>query len=243
MNRVPAKRVWCFASLAIGLLAWDLGSKSWVFNRLGYPFHQSDWKYATDFLWGRLEIQLMTSFNRGALWGIGQGYSWLFALLSLGAAGFILYWLFVRGEARSWWLTVTLALIMAGTLGNLYDRLHLHGCQDGNGPVFGVRDFLYFKIPFIAYEWPLQFHLIQEYDWPIFNFADVFLVTGAILLTLHSLQAPVDNKPSSAGELSSETSATDASPSSANAANTAESVTSNLPPMPPANPASGDTPG
>jgi signal peptidase II len=47
-------------------------------------------------------------------------------------------------------------LILAGTLGNLYDRL-----------VFdGVRDFLHF-------------YLI---DWPVFNIADCCLVCGAFLL-------------------------------------------------------------
>lgn len=191
-ERLPANRYWCFGLLATTALTWDLLSKWWTFKELGYPFRQSDWNWESNCLWGRFTIDLTTSFNQGALWGIGQGYSGVFAALSLVAAAFVLYWLFVRGEARSWWLTICLALIMAGTLGNLYDRLHLHGCEFADGsPAYGVRDFLHMTIP--GFRWsfsPFSFDLVRSYEWPIFNFADSYLVTGAIMLTLHSFKAP-----------------------------------------------------
>src|SRR5215472_13647220 len=143
MKAVPTSRYWCFCLLAAGCLAIDLVSKSWVFAALGAPGGKSRWSWGSNLLWGRFEFRLTTVFNKGALFGIGQGYSWLFALLSLVAAAGIVYWLFVRGHASSWWLTVTLALILAGALGNLYDRLHLHGWRDPDGtPLYGVRDFL-----------------------------------------------------------------------------------------------------
>ena len=66
--------------------------------------------------------------------------------------------------------------IMAGTLGNLYDRAGLHGLVDANGAaIYGVRDFLLFTF--------------GNFHWPVFNFADVFLVTGAIMLGIQSLRA------------------------------------------------------
>ncbi len=191
MTRVPASRYWCFAILAAGGLAADLLSKSWVFTELGAPHRDSEWSYATNFLWGRFEFRLTTLFNKGALFGMGQGFSWLFALLSIAAAGGIVYWLFVRGQARSWWLTITLGLILAGALGNLYDRLHLHGWTDERGrPEYGVRDFLNCTIPGIEFEGWLRPKLRPEYHWPVFNLADVYLVTGAIMLTLYSFVTP-----------------------------------------------------
>lgn len=199
MTAVPSSRYWCFGILAAGGLAADLVSKWWVFSELGAPHRSSDWSYGADFLWGRFEFRLTTTFNRGALFGIGQGLSWLFALLSVTAAAMIVYWLFVRGHARSWWLTVTLALILAGALGNLYDRLHLHGWTDAAGaPLYGVRDFLNCTIPWIEFHGLLHPGLKRAYEWPVFNFADVYLVTGAVMLTLYSFTTTAPSPPKAA---------------------------------------------
>ncbi|MSR57347.1 MAG: signal peptidase II [Planctomycetaceae bacterium] len=200
MNQVPQNRYWCFGLLAASALAWDLISKAWVFAELGYPKRVSDWSYSMPLLWGQFSMQLTTWFNQGALFGIGQGLGWLFAVLSIGAAAGIVYCLFIRGQATSWWLTVTLALILAGALGNLYDRLYLHGCVDpaSGKPLPGVRDFLQCDIPLVGYEWPFHFYLIERFNWPVFNFADMYLVVGAIMLTLYSLFAPAPRGQTSA---------------------------------------------
>src|SRR5436305_586252 len=72
-----------------------------------------------------------------------------------------------RSYLRLFWvlaafgLIASLGLILAGTLGNLYDRI-----------VFsGVRDFL---------------HWYRYFDWPVFNIADCCLVCGAGLLLAHA---------------------------------------------------------
>tara|TARA_R110002072_G_C7978996_1_gene536084 strand:+ start:101121 stop:101732 length:612 start_codon:yes stop_codon:yes gene_type:complete len=189
MTSVPRNRyVWFFLLAIIGL-AIDLGTKSAVFGQLGYPGGRSIWN--ADFFgdWGN--VQLLTSINEGALWGMGQGYTWLFALLSIFAVAGVSVWLFVFGAARSLWLTIALGLIMAGTLGNLYDRLGLHECVRPDGSaIYGVRDFLAFTF--------------GTYHYPIFNIADCFLVTGAIMLAIQSFRAehtgePVGESPASAG--------------------------------------------
>ncbi len=79
-------------------------------------------------------------------------------LLAVWACAVILVDLFMRdGVSRRSLLWVSLlGLILAGALGNLYDRVVFNG----------VRDFLYF-------------YLI---DWPVFNVADCCLVCGAFLL-------------------------------------------------------------
>ena len=129
-----------------------------------------------------MKFRLFTSFNPGALWGIGQEHTWVFASLSVVAIGGVIYWLFIRRAAVSWWLTVSLSLILGGTLGNLFDRISLHGYTDVNGqPIRAVRDFLLFTF--------------GGYNFPVFNFADSFLVTGAIMLVVHSLVFSADEVP------------------------------------------------
>lgn len=192
MQRVPASRYVVFIVLTLAGLAADNLSKWRVFEALGYPGGQSDWSWSSPFLWGRFSIQFTTNFNQGALFGIGQGMTGMFAVLSLVAVTFVIYWLFVRKEAKSLWLTITLGLIMAGALGNLFDRLYLHRCVNANGePLYGVRDFIDCTIPFLRWDGGFSFTRIAEYRWPIFNLADTFLVTGAIMLTLYSLFAPM----------------------------------------------------
>lgn len=190
MKRVPANRFVIFFLLASAGLFWDLLSKQTVLDDLGYPgvagqhvifsHPPGSEGQSIEYLSGWVTFSLYSSFNEGALWGVGQGFAWLFAGLSVLAVVGVIYWLFVRGAAISLWLTISLACIMAGTLGNLYDRMAWHGCLN---PVTGepwqaVRDFLLFTFG----GWP----------WPVFNFADVFLVTGAIMLVLHSFQAELE---------------------------------------------------
>jgi signal peptidase II len=200
MKPVPASRYIVFALLAGGGLFWDLWTKHTVFADLGYPggYVESPFEgqhslfdspphregESSPYLDGWLKARLFTSFNQGALWGIGQGWTWVFALLSVVAAIGVFYWLLVYGAAISKWLTVALSLIMAGTLGNLWDRVGLHGCEVNGQLLFAVRDFLLFTF--------------GEYHWPVFNFADVFLVTGAIMLVLQSFFSGTDSPTSSA---------------------------------------------
>ncbi len=173
LNGIPILHYVVFFVLSINLLVWDLYSKWHVFSTLGFEHRQSESWFV--WLWGKDVFRLMTSFNHGALWGMGQGYSAVFAILSVVAAVAVIYWLFLARGAQSLWLTVALAFVLAGTLGNLYDRLGLHGLRDDlTGQIqYAVRDFLYFQI----------------IEWPIFNFADTFLVTGAIMLLIQSFQA------------------------------------------------------
>jgi signal peptidase II len=190
INGVPASRAVVFLLVAGVILAGDLATKTLVFRDLGYPgtdlepvargthaiFAAPPGRDGTSvaYLDGWLSFRLFTSFNRGALWGVGQGYTWLFAALSTAAVIGIPTWLFGFRAARSWWLTLALGLILGGTLGNLYDRIGLPECTDENGQtVLAVRDFLLFTF--------------GTFHWPVFNFADVSLVTGAGMLVIHSL--------------------------------------------------------
>jgi signal peptidase II len=194
--RVPINRWIAFAAIALAGAAADLATKQVVFRWLGVApdfllpgsaAAAERWRGDRQlahlwWLWqGRLGVQ--TSINTGALFGMGAGWWWIFALLSVAALIGIVTWLFYYGAARDRWLTVALACVTAGILGNLYDRL---GLWDSAGlrPEFqhGVRDWILFV-------WP-EVKLRIFNPWPNFNIADSLLVTGAILLAIHSLVWP-----------------------------------------------------
>lgn len=108
---------------------------------------------------------VMPRVNHGALFGMGGSKkgtaNGFFAVVSAVAAAAILAWGLKRSTAREKWLMVALGLILAGTVGNLYDRIIFNG----------VRDFLHF----------------YYVEWPVFNFADCCLVVGATLLLLQAI--------------------------------------------------------
>lgn len=114
---------------------------------------------------------VLPKVNQGALFGLGNEHrglaNGLFAVISLLAAAAIVYWSTHKATIRDRFLSAALGLILAGTLGNLYDRL-----------VFGgVRDFLHFYL----------------FEWPVFNVADCCLVLGASLLLLQAFFGqPID---------------------------------------------------
>ncbi len=155
-------RVALFWGLALGGMAFDLTTKAIMFARVGEPPSPPVSLVAN-------VLELHTSYNTGALWGLGRNLphsSLFFAGLSIAAAVAIYWWLFIHKAAADWRLTAALGLIMAGALGNCYDRLML-----GH-----VRDFVHFHVD------PVGF------DCAIFNFADNMLVIGAIILLLLALR-------------------------------------------------------
>ena len=184
MEKLPRNRVAIFAILSTACLTLDLYSKSIAFESLGVR-NGGPWLFNNS--WVR--FRFFTSLNEGALWGMGQGFAWVFALLSVGAFCGIVYWLFVARAAESLWLTVCLALVSGVTLGNLYDRLGWHGITlPGQGqPIKAVRDFFH-----------VQFGGTPDLpalDWAIFNVADICLMTGAIMLMIQSFFTQPETAP------------------------------------------------
>ena len=184
----PTRAIVVFAILAVVGLVVDLWTKHAAFNPEFIPAARRP------IAGGWATFELTTSFNEGALFGVGQGLTWLFAVLSLVAVAGVFFWLFWLGGRSSAWLTVALGLILAGTLGNLYDRAGCHGEVYPEGTVragqtrYAVRDFLLFTFG----NPETQIH--QRYHYPVFNFADAFLVTGAIMLVIKSFQAEEDEE-------------------------------------------------
>ena len=66
--------------------------------------------------------------NWGAVFGLGQGGRWLFILVSITAIIFVGY-LFAKAP-RYWWYHITLGMLLAGIMGNLYDRIFFGYVRD-----------------------------------------------------------------------------------------------------------------
>lgn len=172
-NSAPtlAGRLKIFLAIGISGLLADLWTKSYLFAELGLP-HETigvDWWVIEDF------FGFQTAVNQGALFGMGQGGSSVFALFSVIAFIAILFW-FIRGGAwNSLFLTICLGCITGGVLGNFYDRMGWwHGDEIHPDYAYGVRDFILFTY--------------QDYVWPNFNIADCLLVCGAFLLLVYSFK-------------------------------------------------------
>ena len=115
--------------------------------------------------------------NRGAIFGTfsGTNNSLVFALLTAAslAALAMVVWFFLKTPATDRLMKISLTLIMAGALGNQFDRL-----------VRGhVIDFL-------------DFH-IGTAHWPFFNAADSCITIGACLMLLTLLRRKPACTPSS----------------------------------------------
>ena len=99
-------------------------------------------------------------YNRGAAWSLLYGSRWILVSISTAATiGFLVYYFKIMKQSKI--ITqLGLALVIAGTFGNLIDRA-----------LFGqVVDFLDF--------------IIFGYDYPVFNIADTSLVVGMGILIL-----------------------------------------------------------
>jgi signal peptidase II len=175
--------------LIVGSLALvlDLATKEAIFAQLGMP----GMGRRIEFVPGVFVLE--TNLNEGALFGMGQGLSWLFAAVSVAALAGILALVARPATRQSRWLVVSLALICGGIVGNLYDRLGLprlewHAPLERLGqPVYAVRDWIHVTVPGVI-------------DWPIFNLADSWLVIGAGMLLLSSFWQPTaDNGPADEG--------------------------------------------
>ncbi|MEN4011168.1 MAG: signal peptidase II [Chloroflexota bacterium] len=82
-------------------------------------------------------------YNRGAVFGLFQGFGEWFALLAIIIALAIIYY-YPRIPAEDWALRAAMGLQLGGAVGNLIDRLTIGHVTDffsvGNFPVFNVAD-------------------------------------------------------------------------------------------------------
>jgi len=164
-----------FVACTVVVLGADLVFKQWAFDHIApgapvvldpdqpnrpIPHHEP-----INLVPHVLSLQLVT--NTGAVFGIGKGAQGMFAVVSVVATVVILF-VFLRSERGAWVQQTALALILAGALGNLHDRIRFNA----------VRDMLWLfpdvKLP-LGLAWPGGNP--DLYPWR-FNIADAALVVG-----------------------------------------------------------------
>ena len=108
-------------------------------------------------------VPLTLAYNRGAAFGIslGDDSRWFFVPITFLALILLLV-LLRQAERRDWLRLCSISMVVAGALGNLYDRVRWNR---------GVVDFI----------GPIDLGL---WDFPIFNVADMAITCGAILLAI-----------------------------------------------------------
>jgi signal peptidase II len=178
-----------FLMLAAAGLAADLYSKHYVFNTLlsdpklgervlASPIDRTEptarealRRFERPFIPG---IRFTLTTNPGIVFSLNMPPAMVVAA-TFGTVMLISVF-FAAAPRRARGLQVGLAFIMAGALGNLYDRLFSYVQVPGNFPPIcrEVRDFI---------------DASQLYYRYVFNVADVLLVVGVALLVLHWLVA------------------------------------------------------
>ncbi len=122
--------------------------------------------------------------NRGAVFGMGQGQQLLFICVSVLAMGFVIY-LFAR-HPRRWWYDIALGMLMAGILGNLYDRVLFGHVRDMIHALPGFHWGGTWRIPIINYP-PRPDR--AYFPW-VFNIADSLLCVSIAILLATGLFTP-----------------------------------------------------
>jgi signal peptidase II len=110
-------------------------------------------------------LHFTLTYNRGGVFGLAQGYAWLFQILTGFAILFLLFY-YYRSPENSKVFSLAIAAILGGALGNFTDRFY--------GSIPGVVDFI--DVRFGAFRWF------------VFNIADAFICVGACLLAISFYQ-------------------------------------------------------
>jgi len=164
------RHVAAFLLVAFSGAFLDLATKDWAFEHNPYGVDIPvipGW-----FSFGK-------TLNPGVVFGMGPQAKTFWLVVAVLAVPLI-SGLFLASLRKPRWLgTLTLGMILAGTIGNMVDRIR----------VGAVRDFLKFFYVDAAG---------VPHVWPLFNLADSYICVGVFLLTLEMLVLEEKKKPSSA---------------------------------------------
>jgi signal peptidase II len=118
-------------------------------------------------------LNLTLVLNPGAVFGIGAGKRWFFVAFTIAALGLAVWMFGAWTRARDTAAHIAIALLLAGGLGNLYDRLVYACVRDFIHPLPGV------ELPF---GWRMPLSGGREL-WPyVSNLADLWLLIGIAML-------------------------------------------------------------
>lgn len=125
---------------------------------------------------GWLDFTLV--LNPGAVFGMGAGKRWVFVVFTIAAIAFCLMLFRSWTTAKMRWAHAAIGLVLAGGVGNLYDRLKF-AC---------VRDFIH-PLPGKLLPWGLKWPGGNPEVWPyVSNVADLLLIIGIGALAIFTLR-------------------------------------------------------
>jgi signal peptidase II len=143
-----------FACVALFCAAIDLATKEIALTKLANQTPETRYDdREIEIIKGVFEY--VYTLNKGVIFGQGQNLGVLFLIIAIVAVP-ILTIIFWRVKRPSLSLTISLAMILGGTIGNLVDRIRIGA----------VQDFIYVRV----------------INFPIFNLADSCILIGTILL-------------------------------------------------------------
>ena len=153
-----------FGLIMILLLGIDIATKYIMEDILGYV------GATIEVIPGLFEFQLV--YNKGAFAGmLGGAFGHIILILiSFVGTGIMIYGLIKYRYKFTKGMILGIILALPGCFGNLIDRVIYV-----NGEPRGVIDFLHFYIDAI------------NFDWPVFNVADMLLVVGTIIFAVFYL--------------------------------------------------------
>jgi signal peptidase II len=150
---------WLFIVMTVVAALIDLASKAWVFHamkvRIDPDLLQVMPHRPVEVIPG--VFHLVCALNKGGMWGFFAGHTFALVIFSIVCIAVIAV-MVVKLKPSQHLMRIALALILAGAIGNLWDRL----------TIGAVRDFLDFDLGI--------FH------WPTFNVADIWIVLGVIII-------------------------------------------------------------
>jgi signal peptidase II len=160
--RTRPRLIWVTLGVAVFVILVDQVTKAWALAVLQPRIASGEGPIEVAGQWFRLTFVE----NTGAGFGIGSGFTWLFAIIAAVVAIVI-----IRTATRLGSLPWAIALggLLGGAVGNLIDRLIRPPgfAEEYAGPGQGyVVDFL--QLPY----------------WPVFNVADMAIVGSAILMVV-----------------------------------------------------------
>lgn len=197
-------RAWLVLVLVVVLgLATDLGSKAIAFRTIAStPVHVDREQVLEARQSGQKLVRLIPPhrpvtvvprvlefslvLNPGAVFGIGAGKRWFFVGFTVAALGLAIWMFGAWTRGRDTMAHVAIGLLIAGGLGNLYDRL-VYAC---------VRDFIH---PLPGVVLPFGWHMPLAGGpeiWPyVSNVADLWLLVGIGMLMWYLWRQGAGGKP------------------------------------------------
>lgn len=151
-------RAWRWYLLALVIVVLDQYTKGLASSQLSYG------RPVEVFSWFNLTLQHNTGAAFSFLSDAGGWQRWFFTVVALVISVALVVWL-ARAERGEWLLALSLALILGGALGNVWDRLD-HG----------------YVVDFISVHYGGWF-------FPAFNLADSAITVGAGCMLLDSFLA------------------------------------------------------